>query len=89
MDHSKKTFPLVIFLGVTVFALTFAGCKKDAFSKTDLDRIGTLSKQETSLVLLESIYSLSDANGDARITFIEWKTVNPDAKTTINLRRSI
>jgi Ca2+-binding EF-hand superfamily protein len=87
--HCPKGSPRIIFFPVALLAFVFAGCKKDAFSKADLDCNGILSKQETSLVLLESIYSASDANGDARITFVEWKTVNPDAKKSLFEKRDL
>jgi Ca2+-binding EF-hand superfamily protein len=59
-----------------------AGCGggADPFAEADKDGDGKLSKPELGRVLLNAVYSAGDANGDSRITWEEWKTVDPQAK---------
>jgi Ca2+-binding EF-hand superfamily protein len=52
----------------------------DPFAEADKDGDGKLSKQELGRVLLNAVYSAGDADGDARITWEEWKAVDPQAK---------
>ena len=66
-----------------------AGCGggTDPFVEADKDGDGKLSKPELGRVLLNAVYSAADADGDARITWEEWKAVEPKAKQAdFNLR---
>lgn len=61
--------------------LGISGCSSTtpAFQQADTDRDGVLSKAEFSLVLLEATFAAADANGDAKITWDEWKAADPSA----------
>jgi EF hand len=51
----------------------------DAFKEADRDGDGKLSRQELANVFLNAVYSAGDADGDSKITFKEWTTVDPKA----------
>ena len=68
-----------------------AGCggAVDPFAEADKDGDGKLSKPELGRVLLNAVYSAGDADGDSRITWEEWKTVDPQAtRNDFSLRDS-
>lgn len=82
MNPGKHSFWASCAL-VGAFSL-LAGCGGgvDPFVEADKDSDGKLSKPELGRVLLNAVYSAGDANGDSRITWEEWKTVDPKAKPT-------
>jgi Ca2+-binding EF-hand superfamily protein len=73
---------------VTILCLvTLCGCAADRFKEVDRDKSGVLSKSEVGLALLDSVFAFSDGDGDARITFAEWKAANPEAKQELFAKR--
>jgi hypothetical protein len=75
-----------IFLGATAAtasALLLTGClEQDKFNMADSDGDGSVSKAEFERYMLEAIYSESDADGNAKITYEEWHAANPNAETS-------
>ncbi len=63
------------------FAAMLFGCTTgtDSFKDADTDQDDKLSKKELGFALLEAVFASADANGDGRVTFEEWKIVNPGA----------
>ena len=68
-------------LGVATSALMLSACQQaDDFKMADTNGDGRLDLAEFKRYMLEAVYAKADANGDKKVTFEEWKAVNPDAK---------
>jgi hypothetical protein len=76
--------PLIAFLSL----LVLSGCHQRAgFADADLNANGTLSQSEIGAVILDSLYKEGDTDSDGKMTYEEWKVINPDAtKSQIRTR---
>ena len=62
----------------TVLLSSCAG--PNGFTVADTDESGGVSPAEFERYMLEAIYAEADTDGNAEITFAEWKAANPDAE---------
>lgn len=86
MNRERKKLRAIHFrrfapaLAMIVIA-TLASCNgRSGFNNADTDKSGSVTPAEFERYMLEAIFAESDANGDARVTFPEWKAANPDAE---------
>ena len=69
------------FLATALGASFLANCKTpSAFDIADTNQDTSISQAEFERYLLEALYSEADTDGDAKITFEEWRVANPDAQ---------
>jgi Ca2+-binding EF-hand superfamily protein len=80
MEQRNQRFwtRLALAGGLAVLASCSGG--GDPFAQADKDSDGKLSKPELGSVLLIAVFAAGDADGDSRITWDEWKNVDPQAK---------
>jgi len=73
---------LQLWIPVAVTMLLASGCQsaKDPFAVADADGSGKIAKPEFERFMLESIFSEADANGDSKVSYEEWKVINPDTE---------
>ena len=60
--------------------LLLTSCATTGFNKADTDASGVVSVEEFERYLLDTVYSEADSNGDAKLTFAEWKAAYPSAE---------
>ena len=64
----------------TAAALLLPACtQQDAFDLADTDKNGSISRTEFKRYMLEAIFTEADYNGNAEVTYAEWRKANPDA----------
>lgn len=74
----RRNLPL---LATALGVLFLANCKTpSAFDIADTNQDTSISQAEFERYLLEAVYSEADTDGDAKITFEEWRVANPDAQ---------
>jgi hypothetical protein len=65
-------------LGTAVLLLP--GCvEPDGFTIADADEDGWVSPPELERYMLEAMFAEADEDGNAKVTFAEWKVANPSA----------
>ena len=61
-------------------AMLFTSCASPGgFTIADTDESGSVSPDEFKRFMLEAIFIEVDADGDAKVTFAEWRAANPSA----------
>ena len=59
-------------------AMLFTSCAgPGGFTIADTDESGAVSPDEFKQYMLEAIFAEVDSNGDAKVTFEEWRAANP------------
>ena len=75
--HIAKTVTIAL---LCVAPLLLSSCSKPgSFQLADADSDGRVSFPEFKDFMLEAIYSEADTNVDMKVTFEEWRALNPDA----------
>lgn len=71
---------IIPLLTITSLLFLASACKTstDNYSVADRDHDGKLSKSEVKKALMTAIYANGDPNGDGKISFSEYSTVDPD-----------
>ena len=77
----KPPHPTISTLAVAALAFLLAACAgTDRYAMADTDGDDRISPEEFERYMLETIYGAADPDGNAKVTFEEWKEANPDAE---------
>ena len=81
MRTTKRGCDGIRLLAAAAPALAFIGCATpDGFTFADTNKDNKISPAECNRYMLEAIYAETDADGDSKVTFQEWKQTNPGAE---------